>query len=319
MTEKNEQAIDRVSAEAVATSRAGAGNEAGPGAGMVVGVDGSPGSRHALAWAACRIGRFGPIKPVVAWHYAWWAVPTGVPGALPAPLTDDFEQRAELEANKALATIPAEARQPLVVYQGTPGEGIVAAADGAALIVVGTRGYGAVATAVLGSVSSHVVRHARVPVAVVPEEAPLEDVHHRVVVGVDGSDHSVRALAWAVANTPAGTVIDVVHAWTYNLPTYPEMGVVPVEIFEQEATEVLAKTVEAAIAAAGGPGPAELRPRLAYGDPRNALLDASADADLLILGARGHQGVAHLLVGSVTTSLVHSPRITTVVVPGPTS
>ncbi len=298
------------------TSGAPAGGAStGAGTGIVVGIDGSEGSQHALQWAAARVDRFGPIRPVVAWHYPWWAVPTGVPAGPPAPSAEEFEQRAEEEANALLATIPADTHGPLTVYQGTAGEGIVSVGSSAALIVVGTRGRGAVADAVLGSVSSHVVRHAPVPVAVVPADAPLDDPHHRVVVGVDGSPNATAALAWAIATTPAGTVLDVIHAWTYHLAAYPEVATLPVEVFEEEAKALLAKTVEAATQAAGRSGGAELRTHLEYGDARNVLLDASAEADLLVLGTRGHQGVAHLLVGSVTTSLVHAPHVTTVVVP----
>jgi nucleotide-binding universal stress UspA family protein len=52
------------------------------------------------------------------------------------------------------------------------------------------------------------------------------------------------------------------------------------------------------------------------GDPRLLLREAATQADLLVLGARGHRGVAHLVMGSVTTSLVHHPTAPTVVVPG---
>jgi len=50
------------------------------------------------------------------------------------------------------------------------------------------------------------------------------------------------------------------------------------------------------------------------GDPRSLLRAASADADMLVVGAQGHQGVAHLLLGSVSTALVHQPVVPTVVV-----
>lgn len=283
--------------------------------GIVVGIDGSPGSQHALRWAAARTARFGPVIPVVAWHYPWWAVPTGMPGGPPGPSAQEFADQAKAEGEQALAEVDPALPAALVVAEGTAGHCLVDAGSNAALIVVGTRGRGAVADAVLGSVSSHVVRHAPVPVAVVPADAPLDDPHHRVVVGVDGSPNATAALAWAIATTPAGTVLDVIHAWTYHLAAYPEVATLPVEVFEEEAKALLAKTVEAATQAAGRSGGAELRTHLEYGDARNVLLDASAEADLLVLGTRGHQGVAHLLVGSVTTSLVHAPHVTTVVVP----
>lgn len=283
--------------------------------GIVVGVDGSEGALHALQWAAARTDQFGPIQPVVAWHYPWWAVPSGMPGGPPAPSAVEFEARAREEAEEMLTSIPDRSHQALIVYQGTPGEGLVEIGRRSSLIVVGTRGRGAVADAVLGSVSSHVVRHAPVAVAVVPETAPLTDAYHRIVVGIDGSANAVAALGWAIRHAPAGTTIEAVHAWTYHLSAYPEAATLSVEVFEGEAQAVLDDALAQAVAITGGPGSNKIIGHLEYGDPRNVLLDTSAQADLLVLGARGHQGVAHLLVGSVTTSLVHSPSVATVVVP----
>ncbi|MGI9594578.1 MAG: universal stress protein, partial [Acidimicrobiales bacterium] len=48
--------------------------------GIVVGVDGSPGSDHALRWAMAHADRFGPVQPVTTWRYPWWMVPSQVPG-----------------------------------------------------------------------------------------------------------------------------------------------------------------------------------------------------------------------------------------------
>jgi len=285
--------------------------------GIVVGIDGSPGSQHALRWAAARTARFGPVTPVVAWHYPWWAVPTGMPGGPPAASAQEFADQAKAEGEQALAEVDPALPAALVVAEGTAGHCLVDAGRNAALIVVGTRGRGAVADAVLGSVSSHVVRHATVPVAVIPEHVPVEDDTRRVVVGIDGSSNAVAALAWAMRYTPPGATLEAVHAWTYHLSTYPDAAALSVELFEEEAKATLAKTVEEArarVAAAGAPVH-DVVSRLEYGDPRTVLMDAAEGADLMVLGARGHGGVAYLLVGSVTTSLVHKPVVATVVVP----
>ncbi len=55
--------------------------------------------------------------------------------------------------------------------------------------------------------------------------------------------------------------------------------------------------------------------RVEMGDARNILRDASRGSDMLVVGARGHRGVAHLLLGSVATGLVHQPIVPTIVVP----
>jgi nucleotide-binding universal stress UspA family protein len=288
------------------------------GNGMVVGIDGSEGSLHALRWAVAMSGSFGPVRPVVAWHYPWWAVPTGMPGGPPPPSAQEFADQARSEAEQALRSVDPALCSSLVVVEGTAGHVLVETGRDAAMVVVGTRGRGAVADAVLGSVSSHVVRHATVAVVVVPDQAPVDKRHHRVVVGADGSPNSVAALAWAIANVPADATVEAWRAWTYHLSAYPEVVSISVEVFEQDARASLEATVDAAVTAAANAGAdagREVVRHLEYGDPRNVLLAACEDADLLVMGARGHEGVAHLLVGSVTTSLVHKPIVPTVVVP----
>jgi nucleotide-binding universal stress UspA family protein len=289
--------------------------------GMVVGVDGSAGATQALRWALALTDRFGPLTPVVAWHQPWWAVPATLPGGWIGPSTAELETMARDRVTPSLDEVSPELSRALMVHEGPAGPGLVELGRTAALIVVGSRGRGAVADAVLGSTSSHVVRHATVPVAVVPEHATVGDVS-RVVVGIDGSPHSVAALAWATVNAPAGATIEAVHAWSYHLATYPEALTLSVELYEDEAQSTLDRTLAAAAETAArmlGPDrpPHPVEARLEYGDPRNVLRRAGEDADLLVVGARGHQGVAHLLVGSVTTSLVHQPVSTVAVVPAP--
>jgi nucleotide-binding universal stress UspA family protein len=85
---------------------------------------------------------------------------------------------------------------------------------------------------------------------------------------------------------------------------------------EEMARAVLDGTIATALDGLEVEGARErIVPRLEFGDPRAALIDAARSADLLILGARGRGGLAHLLVGSVTTALLHRPVVATVVVP----
>jgi nucleotide-binding universal stress UspA family protein len=89
---------------------------------------------------------------------------------------------------------------------------------------------------------------------------------------------------------------------------------VPSEYTEIEAKQTLDNVVAQAIERSAGELPDLVR-TLEYGDPRGVLRRLGEEADLLVLGARGHRGVAHLLLGSVTTGLVHQPLITTIVIP----
>ena len=283
--------------------------------GIVVGIDGSPGSTHALAWASNRVEQLGPIQPVRAWSYPPWAVGDSMFGILPAIPPDDFEDWARQSAEKSLAAIPTDDRAPLILARSPAGPALVEAGADADLIVVGTRGRGAVADTILGSVSCHVVHHATVPVAVVPLDADIDGARRRVVVGIDGSENSVRALIWALSTAPDDVVVEAFHVWSYHALAIPDPHMAPIEYNESEAKLTLERTSVEAVARAGGKAKEPVL-SLEYGDPRNVVRRFSSKADLLVLGARGHRGVAHLLLGSVTTGLIHQPLVTTVVVPG---
>ena len=299
--------------EAKAVADPSVGDEGAGRYGIVVGIDGSPGSSHALAWAAKRVGHFGPIRPIVVWQYpaGIWSEPMLTP---PLQLAEvDFGELARQEVEGYLAEIPSGDRRELAVVKGPAGPAVVEYGADANLIVVGTRGRGALADSLLGSVSCHVVNHAAVPVAVVPATAELHDRHGRVVVGMDGSENSIVALRWAIEHTPADSVIEALHVWNQPMMTVPAPYVIPLEDSKQYATDVL----EGAVAAAmdGLDTERKVERTLAYGDARYVLGADLPETDLLVLGARGHRGVAHLLLGSVTTALVHKPAVPTIVVP----
>lgn len=135
-------------------------------AAVVVGVDGSDGSKAALDWAADYAATVSaPVELVISWHYpiAYGTVPM-------VGLDADFEE----VAGKVVSEMATEARasHPGVVFStkvlaGPAAEALIREADGARLLVVGSRGHGAFASMLIGSVSAHCVHHARCPVVVV--------------------------------------------------------------------------------------------------------------------------------------------------------
>ncbi len=284
--------------------------------GIVVGVDGSSDADHALRWAVANAEQFGPVQPVAAWRYPWWIVPGQLTATSISPPSKQFEEQTRARVEQVLDSVDrGQCRNP-IVCESAAGPALVTLGMKANLIVVGTRGRGAAAGALLGSVSTHVVSHATVPVVIVPPNAPIEYPPSRVVVGVDGSSNSIAALIWAIRTTPDEVILEAVHAWSYTVATLPEAGQIPTDVFEAQARQTLDETVINAILAAGGTRH-EIVHRLEYGDPRRVLRERSQDAGLLVLGATGHQGVANLLLGSTTAGLIHQPPATTVVVPAP--
>lgn len=131
-----------------------------------------------------------------------------------------------------------------------------------------------------------------------------------IVVGVDGSEGAAVALRWAVDEARVrGADLVAVLAWGY-LNEYPS------DAFTVRSTDVdAAAALDAMLEAALGPtmaGAVERRPVRDL--PFAALLDASEDADLLVVGARGLGGFRGLLLGSVSLHCVHHATVPTAVV-----
>ncbi|WP_021592363.1 MULTISPECIES: universal stress protein [Actinomadura] len=132
---------------------------------VVVGVDGSPASREALAMAFTEADAHGwDVRAVVAWEE--------VPVREIPPLVDEAGMRDAARAHLARLMIPARELHPEVKVQidivpGPPRDVLMNAADEARLLVVGSRGLGGFRGLLLGSVSHALVHHAPCPVAVV--------------------------------------------------------------------------------------------------------------------------------------------------------
>jgi nucleotide-binding universal stress UspA family protein len=129
----------------------------------------------------------------------------------------------------------------------------------------------------------------------------------RIVVGVDGSEASVRALRWALEEARARhATLDVVHAW--HLPPaggYPYLaGYANLKVFEEDAHRVLAGVLERA-GLEGAPG---VEPIVVQDAAGRVLVDAAKGADLLVVGSRGRGGFTGLLLGSVSQYVAaHAP------------
>jgi nucleotide-binding universal stress UspA family protein len=132
---------------------------------IVVGVDGSPSSMNALRWAIRQAKLTGAeVEAVTAWSY-----PAGYGWAPFGDGAVDLEGEAGKILFDALAEVsgiaPDVVVEPSVVF-GHAADVLVRAAEGADLLVVGSRGHGGFAGMLLGSVSQHCVQHAHCPVLV---------------------------------------------------------------------------------------------------------------------------------------------------------
>jgi nucleotide-binding universal stress UspA family protein len=137
----------------------------------------------------------------------------------------------------------------------------------------------------------------------------------KIVVGVDGSEGSLLALRWAAEEARLrDAVLEVVTAWHFPvLATIPAFGVLPpADEMSEEARRGLDELLESEGITASGLTVLET---VGEGRAAGVLLDAAADADLVVLGSRGHGGFSGLLLGSVSQAVVSHARCPVVVVP----
>lgn len=134
-----------------------------------------------------------------------------------------------------------------------------------------------------------------------------------IIVGVDGSDASLDALRWALAEARRrGDAVEVLHCW--HVAYYGDIsGMMPVPgaVLEEAAQAVVTDTLAAVKDDAEG---VELRGRAVQGAAAHTLVEASKNADLVVVGRRGHGGFVGLLMGSVATQVAGHAACPVVVV-----
>jgi nucleotide-binding universal stress UspA family protein len=142
--------------------------------GIIVAIDGSDNSRHALEWAIREAAvRHAPLTvlTVQATLIGYWGSPVLYPGD--EDLVEHGRKRAQEETDSVLEKIGVELRPSSVTVRaviGLPAEALLEAAADADMLVVGSRGAGGFKRLLMGSVSTQVTHHARCPVVVVPDE-----------------------------------------------------------------------------------------------------------------------------------------------------
>lgn len=125
----------------------------------------------------------------------------------------------------------------------------------------------------------------------------------RIVVGVDSSRTSLKALRWAIAEAELrGSELELVHA--FPRPELVGMTMVVTLPTDDELREASAQVVAEALEAVGGAGELTVTQRVGAGGPASVLVEAAQDAELLVLGSRGLGGFRGMLLGSVTQQVI---------------
>lgn len=138
-----------------------------------------------------------------------------------------------------------------------------------------------------------------------------------ITVGIDGSSHSIRALEWATkegAIRHAPVTVLTVHlvpasGWTGN------PMVLPNDADDQEKARQAAEEMTLKVTSQLDTQPPSVTVRATTGFPAQDLIEASKDADLLVVGSRGAGGFTKLMMGSVSNQVVHHAHCPVVVVP----
>jgi nucleotide-binding universal stress UspA family protein len=149
---------------------------------IIAGIDGSESSASALRWAIRQAGLTGAaVDAVIAWHYPDLAASGYGTAAVAIESADDFRESAgKIVADAISSTLDPASEVPVRarVAQGHAAQVLLDASAGASQLVVGSRGRGGFAEALLGSVSQHCVQHALCPVVVVRGPEPARPAPH---------------------------------------------------------------------------------------------------------------------------------------------
>ena len=290
--------------------------------GIVVGFDGSAGSEGALDWAAHTARRQG--RPLTVLHISDLAAAPAHTAYLPDVLSDAMADaaRATLDAGvERAAAVVERSHITGVTLVGSPAAELVAASEGAALVVTGCRARGRLAAGLLGSVSYAVTAHAQCPAVVVRgHETAYPDATHEVVVGVDDSEVSGRALdAAADIAAETGAALHIVRVEPLHAPD--SWASVETRHAGSQHTHALRAEAEATLEMAekhahGAHPGLTIETEVLYGDAGHALAPLGDRAGLLVVGSRGRGGFSGLLLGSVSHTVIHEANCPVMVVRG---
>ncbi|MCI4065065.1 universal stress protein [Micromonospora sp. R77] len=271
---------------------------------ILVGYDGSPDATVALNWALDEAGRSGrPVR--LAYVFEWltvagWVGPGVAPGIWP-----DERARRQVEELVRKAAADAAAERPGItvhgeVFDGPPALVLQERSAQAGMLVLGSRGHGGFGGLLAGSTAVSVTAHAHCPVVVVRDGQAATS--GPVVVGVDGSDAARLALGFAVERAAQRDVpLHVLRVWQPPGDRWAPSGFDPDEVTAEEraaAETDLARWRESF-------PDVEVELRISPGSPAALLVEASREAQLVVVGTRGRGGLRGMVLGSVSQQLVH--------------
>ena len=264
---------------------------------VVVGVDGSDEARAALAWAAGQVdGELVVVYGISQWAELAWASVQVNPSLILG------EARTLLDDSWCEPAVEAGVPCQKLTREEEPATALLSVADSldADLIVVGSHSHMRWTPHYLGSVASKLLHKSSGPVAIVPR--PLDRSGGdtgRIVVGVDGSESSRSALAWAISHA-VDTDREVRALWVVDERLFYTSAWAPaidIHQLELDSASALSDIVEAELDRLEAD--VTVDGEATYGDPALHLTKEAEDADLLVLGIGHPEYMPELVIGSV--------------------
>ncbi|MFF4713152.1 universal stress protein [Streptomyces eurythermus] len=284
---------------------------------LVVGVDGSDSSLAAVDWAVDESARHGLSLRLL--HASLWE---NYEGARPSFGTGRHAEKVMADHIVASCVERARRRNPELRVSG---EAVVEDAVSALLragpeafaLVTGSRGRGQVAGMLLGSVSLAVAARAVCPVVVVRGEEPgRRETAGRVVVGVGDAPDGAGAVRFAVREAEVrGCPLTAVRAWRSPSQEPVDHMLIADDAARSREQRAAADLDDALREAAREHPGVEIDRRPVEGPAHRVLLDASAGADLIVVGAQRRHGPFGLQLGRVSHTLLHHAPCPVAVVP----
>jgi nucleotide-binding universal stress UspA family protein len=284
---------------------------------LIVGVDGTEGSVEALRWAAHEAARRDWPLHVITCAELPVAVEAGMigSGAITGSAMESIVTEQEAVNQRAVNLARSFGLDIEVTGEtvlGAPAYALVGASTSDDIIVAGATSHPGRLTDVLGSVATLVAHRAKGSVVVVHGSDRRTGDIHRIAVGVDGSEVSNTALSWAIDEAlRCDAELVLVHGWYYPYIGPRTGGTEPRDDMRLDAM----RTLEASAQKVREQAPAlRCHSIISEQSPAKAVLDAGKNADLIVVGTRGHGGFASLILGSVSRTVLQHAGVPVVVV-----